>query len=104
MSDGSAGSVGDTHPVRNGVIVATAGTLLASLLLEPVRAFLGSVWRLVTAAPGAIWGVLTASVPVWVLLATAMAVALIARRARARGPAIPSGEGRGWAAAHAVGQ
>jgi hypothetical protein len=75
-------------------MIATAGTLLASLLLEPVRAFLGSVWRVASAAPGTVWDVLTASVPVWVLLLTAVVVALIAKRARARAPAIPSDEGR----------
>src|SRR6266571_6294735 len=90
MSDGSAGSVGETHPVRNGIIVASAGTLLASLLLEPVRAFLDSVWRLVTASPGAVWGVLTASVPVWVLLVTVAVTAILVARLRAHAPAIPA--------------
>jgi len=69
--------VSEKHTLRNGIIAGTAATVLGGLLLAPVDGFLGSVWRLVTAAPAAVWGVLTASVPVWALLAVA---AVVARR------------------------
>lgn len=75
----------DSHALRTTVVGGTIAALLASLLLEPVRAFLGSVWRLVTAAPSALWGLLTTSVPLWALVAVAGVVALVARQVRRRG-------------------
>ena len=80
----------EKHGLRNTIVGGTVAALLASLLLEPVRAFLGGVWRLIAAAPGAIWDVLTTSVPVWALLVVAAVVALIARRTgRRAGPIRP---------------
>lgn len=78
----------EKHVVRTGIIIATAGGLLASLLLEPVRAFLGGAWRLATAIPGVIWDVLMASVPVWVLLGVVLVVALVVRRTGHRAPLV----------------
>jgi len=68
------------HTVRNGIIVATAGTVLGALLLGPVRDFLRGAWRLVTVIAGAAWDGLTATVPVWTLLAVAVVVAFVVRR------------------------
>jgi len=85
VSGAPAGHASD-NAVRDGIIIATAGGLLASLLLDPVRSFIGSVWRLVTASPGAVWSVLTASVPVWAVLAVAAVVALVFRRVGRRRP------------------
>src|SRR2546430_4856298 len=76
-------AVAEKHALRDGVAIAAAGTLLGSLLLEPVRTFLGAALHAVTRVAIAVWHGLTASVPipVWVLLLAAGAlVALVARR------------------------
>ena len=71
----------EDHSLRTTIVGGTVAALLASLLLEPVRAFFASIWRLVTAVPGAVWDLLMASVPVWLLvLAGVVVVALVARR------------------------
>jgi hypothetical protein len=81
--------VAENNTLRTTIVGGTVAALLASLLLEPVRAFIASVWRLVTAVPGAVWHLVTASVPVWVLVVGGVVVALIARRVGRRAPPIP---------------
>jgi hypothetical protein len=65
--------VAETHTLRDGIIIATVGTLLGSLFLEPVRSFLGGIWRFMIVVAGVMWRRLTGSVPVWVALGAAAA-------------------------------
>lgn len=104
MSDGGPGNGGDRRALRDGLIIAIAGSLLPSLLLEPVRAFIGAVWWLLTVAAVAVWGGLATPVPLWAPMSGAAIVALAMRlrrgalptsgarsRARTRRPGRPKG-------------
>lgn len=86
MSDGAAGNGGDRHALRDGIIIAIAGGLLPSLLLEPVRTFIASVWWLLTVVAVGAWTGLTTPVPLWAPISGAAIVALAVRLRRGAPP------------------
>lgn len=85
------GIVSDRHPLRTLIIGTLIGTLLANFLFEPVRHFFAGAWHVVIVVASAVWTGLSASVPVWALLAVGAIAALVTRWASRGSPAAASG-------------
>ena len=75
----------EANTARNlviGIVVAAAGTVIGGLLIPPVGAFFGALWRLVGTLASAMWSILTVAVPLWVVLLAIGGIALQALRRR----------------------